>query len=134
MRHLDYGFPEESLQNAMAQRPDAIIVDAGSIDAGPHKLGAGVAIVSRKAAKIDLSRLMHAAHEAGIPMLIGSAGGSGARKHTDWTLDIIEEIAREMEWRARIAVIYADIPYDEIRRARGRAHRKDESERARADG
>ena len=83
------------------------------------KLGAGVAIVSRKAAKIDLSRLMHAAHGAGIPLLIGSAGGSGARKHIDWTLDIIEEIAREMNWKARIAVIYADIPYEDIRRARG---------------
>ncbi|MDD7446948.1 MAG: acyclic terpene utilization AtuA family protein [Clostridiales bacterium] len=116
---LGYGFPEKSLWDAMEQHPDAIIVDAGSTDAGPHKLGAGVAIVSRKAAKIDLSRLMHAAHGAGIPLLIGSAGGSGARKHTDWTLDIIEEIAREMNWKARIAVIYADIPYEDIRRARG---------------
>ena len=93
---LGYGFPEASLKRAMAQRPDAIIVDAGSTDAGPHKLGAGVAIVSRQAAKIDLARLMNAARAAGIPLLIGSAGGSGARKHTLWTMDIIEEIAREM--------------------------------------
>lgn len=102
----------------MKQAPDAIIVDAGSTDAGPHKLGAGVAIVSRQAAKIDLSRLMNASHKAGIPLLIGSAGGSGARKHTLWTLEIIEEIAREMKWRAKIAVIYADIPMDDIKKAR----------------
>lgn len=102
----------------MKEKPDAIIVDAGSTDAGPHKLGAGVAIVSRQAAKIDLTRLMNAAHGANIPLLIGSAGGSGARKHTLWTLDIIEEIAREMKWHARIAVIYADIPYEAIRKAR----------------
>ena len=115
---LGYGFPEASLQKAMAQRPDAIIVDAGSTDAGPHKLGAGVAIVSRRAAKIDLGRLMTAAREAGIPLLIGSAGGSGARKHTLWTLDIIKELAGEMGWRAKVAVIYADISTEEIRRAR----------------
>ena len=115
---LGYGFPEKSLALGMAEKPDAIIVDAGSTDAGPHKLGAGVAIVSRQAAKIDLTRLMHAAHEAGIPLLIGSAGGSGARKHTLWTLDIIEEIAREMDWHAKIAVIYADIPDEAVRQAR----------------
>ena len=115
---LGYGFPEASLDKAMKQAPDAIIVDAGSTDAGPHKLGAGVAIVSRQAAKIDLSRLMNASHKAGIPLLIGSAGGSGARKHTLWTLEIIEEIAREMKWRAKIAVIYADIPMNDIKKAR----------------
>ena len=48
---LGYGFPNESFQAALKQRPDAIVVDAGSTDAGPHKLGAGVAIVSRMAAK-----------------------------------------------------------------------------------
>ncbi len=111
---LGYGFPESSLALAMDEHPDAIIVDAGSTDAGPHKLGAGVAIVSREAAKIDLSRLMHAARSAHIPLLIGSAGGSGARKHTDWTYDIIAEVAREMGWSARIAVIYADIPKEDV--------------------
>lgn len=115
---LGYGFPEKSLALGMAEKPDAIIMDAGSTDAGPHKLGAGVTIVSRQAAKIDLTRLMHAAHDAGIPLLIGSAGGSGARKHTLWTLDIIEEIAREMAWHAKVAVIYADIPNEVVCQAR----------------
>lgn len=107
---LGYGFPEASLSRGMQAKPDAIIVDAGSTDAGPHKLGAGVAIVSRAAARKDLSRLMAAARGAGIPLLIGSAGGSGARKHTQWTLDIIAEIAREMGWAATVAVVWADIP------------------------
>ena len=51
---LGYGFPESSFLNGMAMNPDAIVVDAGSTDAGPHKLGAGVAIVSRRACKKDL--------------------------------------------------------------------------------
>lgn len=115
---LGYGFPEESLRKAMTCQPDAIIVDAGSTDAGPHKLGAGVAIVSRQATKIDLSRLMAAAREGSIPLIVGSSGGSGAEKHTRWTLEIVEEIAREMAWPAKIAVIFADISKEDIRRAR----------------
>lgn len=106
---LGYGFPEASLRRALAEGPDAIVVDAGSTDAGPHKLGAGTAIVSRMAAKKDLAALMQAARAHRIPLLIGSAGGSGARKHTEWTLDIIREIAAELHWPARIAVIWADV-------------------------
>ena len=64
---LGYGFPKESFALAMKERPDAIVVDAGSTDAGPHKLGAGVAIVSRMAAKKDLSLLMQGARELNIP-------------------------------------------------------------------
>ena len=46
---LGYGFPKESFVRGIEMKPDAIVVDAGSTDAGPHKLGAGVAIVSRMA-------------------------------------------------------------------------------------
>ncbi|MBR6029142.1 MAG: acyclic terpene utilization AtuA family protein [Clostridia bacterium] len=114
---LGYGFPLASLEAAMTQSPDAIVVDAGSTDAGPHKLGAGTAIVSRRAAKKDLSALMHSARSAGIPLLVGSSGGSGARKHTQWTLDIVREIAREMDWQPKLAVIWADIPDEAILQA-----------------
>lgn len=93
---LGYGFPKESFALAMKERPDAIVVDAGSTDAGPHKLGAGVAIVSRMAAKKDLSLLMQGARELNIPLVIGSAGGSGARVHTEWTLSIIRELCAEV--------------------------------------
>lgn len=111
---LGYGFPESSFRAAIAQRPDAIVVDAGSTDAGPHKLGAGTAIVSRMACKKDLKLLMEGARDLSIPLVIGSAGGSGAKKHVNWTLEIIEEIAREMNWRAKLAVIWADIPKEAI--------------------
>ncbi|MEA5145739.1 MAG: 3-methylaspartate ammonia-lyase, partial [Candidatus Limiplasma sp.] len=107
---LGYGFPEASFAAAMAHQPDYIVVDAGSTDAGPHKLGAGVAIVSRMAAKKDLSILLKGARDAGIPLIIGSAGGSGARVHTEWTLSIIDELLAEMLWHPKQAVIWADIP------------------------
>lgn len=111
---LGYGFPLDSYQNALAQQPHAIVVDAGSTDAGPHKLGAGQAIVSRMACKKDLERLMTGARDLAIPLLIGSAGGSGARQHVEWTYDIIREIAREMRWPVRIAIVWADISKETI--------------------
>ncbi|MDO5435531.1 MAG: acyclic terpene utilization AtuA family protein [Clostridia bacterium] len=114
---LGYGFPAASLKAALAEKPDAIVVDAGSTDAGPHKLGAGVAIVSRRAAKKDLTALMNGARELGIPLIIGSAGGAGARIHTEWTLEIIREIAKETAWTPKIGVIWADIPDEMILKA-----------------
>src|SRR3546814_14867218 len=38
---LGYGFPEASLEAAMARQPDMIGVDGGSVDPGPHYLGSG---------------------------------------------------------------------------------------------
>lgn len=113
---LGYGFPKDSFARAMAEKPDAIVVDAGSTDAGPHKLGAGVAIVSRMAAKKDLALLMQGARYLNIPLIIGSAGGSGARVHTEWTLSIIRELCAEMDWHPRTAVIWADIPNQTVLR------------------
>lgn len=115
---LGYGYPLESFEAGLRQKPDAIVVDAGSTDAGPHKLGAGVAIVSKQACKKDLTPMIKGGLELGIPVIIGSAGGSGAKVHVEWTLDIIKEIIDDLK-RAeqekqfkpiKIAVISADIP------------------------
>jgi len=106
---LGYGFPLASFEAAMREKPDFIVVDAGSTDAGPHKLGAGVGIVSRRATKKDLGILLYGARELGIPLIVGSAGGSGARTHTEWTMDIVREILGEMVWNPKVAVIWADI-------------------------
>jgi len=111
---LGYGFPVASFEQGMRDNPDAIIVDAGSTDAGPHKLGAGVAIVSRQACKKDLQRLVRASLGNRIPLIIGSAGGSGAKKHTEWTMDIINEILEEDQLSAKIKVIWADIPNERV--------------------
>ncbi|MBB6217596.1 hypothetical protein HNQ80_003719 [Anaerosolibacter carboniphilus] len=112
---LGYGFPPESFANAMKDQPDAIVVDAGSTDAGPHKLGANAAIVSRQACKKDLEYIITAGFEHNIPVIIGSAGGSGARAHVEWTLSIIDEIIAERELSPqKQAVIWSDIPKDVI--------------------
>lgn len=112
---LGYGFPKASFQKGLEQRPDAIVVDAGSTDAGPHKLGAGTAIVSKQACKKDLELMITAGADAGIPVIIGSAGGSGARIHVEWTQSIVMEIVKEHQLSGlNIAVIWADIPHEAV--------------------
>ena len=107
---LGYGYPKSSFMNGMNQKPDAIVVDAGSTDGGPHKLGAGVAIVSRRACKKDLEIMITEGAEAKIPVIIGSAGGSGGRGHVEWTYDIIQEIVREHDLQhLKVVIIWGDI-------------------------
>jgi hypothetical protein len=63
------------------------------------------------AAKKDLLRIIKGGVSLGIPVIIGSAGGSGGRVHVEWTLNIIEEIFREEALPAmKTAIIWADIP------------------------
>ena len=115
---LGYGFPIESFMRGMEYKPDAIVVDAGSTDAGPHKLGSGVAIVSRDAYKKDLLPILTESAKANIPVIIGSAGGAGARVHVEWSLSVIQEIVAEHNLAHRkTAVIWADIPKEAIHNA-----------------
>jgi hypothetical protein len=113
---LGYGFPTSSFERGLEMKPDAIIVDAGSTDAGPHKLGANVAIVSKRACKQDLSRIILGSKKLNIPFIVGSSGGSGAISHINWTLDIIDEIIKENNlYDMKQAVVYADINKDLIK-------------------
>ncbi|MDX1781271.1 MAG: acyclic terpene utilization AtuA family protein [Thalassovita sp.] len=111
---LGYGFPESSFAAAMERDPDVIAVDAGSSDPGPYYLGAGVSFTDRTAVKRDLRIMLTAARARGIPVLVGTGGGAGARPHLDWTVDIVREIAREEGLTGRLAVIPSDIGKDSL--------------------
>lgn len=111
---LGYGFPKESFLRGIAREPDAIVVDAGSTDAGPHKLGAGCSIVSRMAMYQDLQMFVEHGVTRGIPVVIGSAGGAGADVHVQWTLEILEQVLANAGLRAKIAVVKADIPHEAV--------------------
>jgi len=111
---LGYGFPKESFINGINKKPDVIAVDAGSTDAGPHKLGAGVGIVSKRAVKKDLDLILTAGYELNIPVIIGSSGGAGAKPHVDWTMNIIREIVEEKQLKFKTAIIYSDVSKDYV--------------------
>lgn len=114
---LGYGFPEASLEAAVAARPDIFVVDAGSIDPGPYYLGSGASFTNPVMVHRDLSLLLPKALDLGVPLIIGSAGGSGARPHLDRTLDIVRRIAQEQGLRFRMAIIPSDISPEVVRDA-----------------
>lgn len=52
---------------------------------------------------------------AGIPVVIGSAGGSGGRVHVEWTWSIIREILQENGYEdKKVAVVWGDIPKEVV--------------------
>lgn len=105
---LGYGFPVESFEAGMSKHPHLIAADAGSTDPGPYYLGAGKSFTNRTAVKRDLTIMIKAGLNAKIPIIIGSAGGSGAKPHLDWCTDIVLEIARDNNLHFKLALISAD--------------------------
>ncbi len=114
---LGYGFPEASLEAAVAAAPDIFVVDGGSIDPGPYYLGSGESFTNPVMVHRDLSLLLPRSLSLGIPLIIGTAGGSGARPHLDRTVDLIRRIADEHGLRFRMAVIPSDFSHESVRLA-----------------
>lgn len=122
---LGYGFGLDALARGMTMKPDVIAVDAGSTDPGPHYLGSGEPLVSRFSMEKELTLLIQAAHDAGIPLIVGSAGGSGSKAHVDWAVDIARAVIRKLGLQKNLAWIYSDIPRDRVKQAIRRGDVKD---------
>ena len=114
---LGYGFPMASFEEGMKRRPHLIAVDAGSSDPGPYYLGAGVSFTDRGSVKRDLSIMLGAAVEHDIPVVVGTAGGSGADAHLTWCFEIVKEIARERGLHFPLALIRAEVPRETVKQA-----------------
>lgn len=102
---LGLGFDRAALANGVATKPDLIAIDGGSTDSGPHYLGTGTSKYARGSVKAEWADIMAARAEAGVPLVIGTAGTSGADDAVDWLLDITREIAAETGERLKIAVL-----------------------------
>jgi hypothetical protein len=111
---LGYGFPMESFIEGMKRDPHVIGVDAGSTDPGPYYLGAGVSFTDSNAVKRDLDIILPAAIDKHIPLIIGTAGGSGGKPHLEWNLNIIREIAEERRLKFKMAIIHAEIDKNQV--------------------
>ena len=107
---LGYGFPEASFIEGMKRKPHVIAVDAGSTDPGPYYLGAGTSFTDRAGVKRDMEYMIKAGIENNIPVIVGSAGGSGADSHLDWNVDIVQEIACEQGLTFKLGIISSQIP------------------------
>lgn len=99
------GIHEQAYKKALTFDPDAIAVDAGSLDPGPYYLGAGLPHVPRYKMKEDCRIMMEGLLTKKTPMIMGSAGGSGGRKHIKWHLEIMDEVAKEMGRTFKVAIV-----------------------------
>lgn len=114
---LGYGFPEASFNAGLDRKPQVIAVDAGSSDPGPYYLGSGKSFTDRAFVKRDLRFMLLGGIKLGVPVIVGSAGGSGAEPHLEWCRDIILEIAKEENLSFTMAVIPSDVSKETVRQA-----------------
>lgn len=121
---LGLGYDRDALALGVANKPDLIAIDGGSTDSGPSYLGRGVSKYARASTKLEWGGMMDAAHAAGVPLVIGTAGTCGAGTAVDWLLDITREILAERGRSAKIAVLKSDQPAARIAQAMadGRLH------------
>ncbi len=111
---LGLGFDRKALARGVAMRPDIIAIDGGSTDSGPFSLGAGQSKYSRAASKAEWRDLMLARAEAGVPLVIGTAGTCGADTTVDWMYEITCELAAELGQSLRVARLYSGQPQGRI--------------------
>ena len=105
---LGYGFPEESFRRGVEMRPDLIACDGGSTDPGPYYLGSGTPFTNETAVERDLRLMLDAAMALKIPLVIGTAGGSGADVHVAREVGIVRRLAKEKGYSFKMAVISAE--------------------------
>lgn len=125
---LGYGIPEKSLNNAISEYDiDVIASDAGSIDPGPNYLGLGKPFTDYEMVKRDVNLLLETRNELGVPLLIGTSGGSGAAPHLQWLDEIVRETLHEKGISATIARIFTDVEPKYLK------HKRDNGEISRLD-
>jgi Domain of unknown function (DUF4387)/Acyclic terpene utilisation family protein AtuA len=107
---LGYGYPKESLDRALKGRIDAIISDAGSMDAGPYYLGTGTEYFERDAVKVDYRHMVEAGNRLGVPVILGSCGMAGGDRNLAYMIDVAKEVFAELGIvNAKVAVIGAEL-------------------------
>ncbi len=111
---LGLGFDADALARAVGMAPDIIAVDGGSTDSGPAYLGTGTSKYSRAATKAEWRALMLARAEAGVPLVVGTAGTCGTDSTVDWMHEITAELAEELGQKVKVARLYSSQPVVEV--------------------
>lgn len=111
---LGLGYDRAALARGVAAKPDLIAIDGGSTDSGPHYLGTGTSKYSRNSIKSEWRELMEARAEAGVPLVIGTAGTCGADDAVDWLVEITREIVAETGDAVKVAVLKSGQDQDKM--------------------
>lgn len=111
---LGLGFDHAALMRGVVMKPDIIAIDGGSTDSGPFSLGAGESKYARAATKGEWRLLMQARAEAGVPLVLGTAGTCGTDATVDWMFAITQELAVELGQKVKVARLYSSQPNGRI--------------------
>lgn len=107
---LGYGYDADQFWYGITKyKPAAIIVDSGSTDGGPYKLGMGKMTCGRGSYIRDLEPILSACFHFKIKVLIGSVGGDGSDKHVSEMLELVSQIATSNGYTFKIATINAGL-------------------------
>jgi hypothetical protein len=113
---LGYGYKVEHFWYGIEKfKPRAIIVDSGSTDGGPYKLGLNKMTCGKGSYIRDLTPILEACFHRKIQVLIGSVGGDGSTKHVAEMLEIVNEIALSNSFTFKVATIDAGIDREMVK-------------------
>lgn len=94
--HLGFAPTKEaSFYIAADTKPDYYCADSGSDDIGASALGSDQSVSMYKWQKHDLELMLLKSREQNVPMIIGSAGDTGANSRVDMYVEIIKDLAKE---------------------------------------
>lgn len=114
----------ESFRLGVAERPDCIAADSGSDDVGPIPLGTDTSTSPLAWQTQDLEHMLLASRELGVPMIIGSAGDTGADSRVDLYVRLIRELAaRHRLPKFRLGWFYSGVDKERVRAAMRRGER-----------
>src|SRR5690625_3327663 len=101
---------EESFYIGVATKPDYYCADSGSDDIGASALGADRSVSMYKWQKHDLELMLLASRKQNVPMIIGSAGDTGANSRVDMYVQIIKDLAIEHQLPPfKIGYFYSEV-------------------------
>ncbi len=97
--------------------PDFIVADSGSDDIGPVLLGSDTSCSPLDSQTQDLEQMLLASRSVGVPMIIGSAGDTGANSRVDLYVGIIKDLAAKHKLSGfRLGYFYSEVEKDSLRK------------------
>ena len=106
----------ESFELGVQAHPDYIAADSGSDDVGPVPLGSDTSTSPQAWQRQDLEHMLLASRKLGVPMVIGSAGDTGANSRVDLYVSIIKELAQQHGLKKfKLGYFYSEVSKDYLR-------------------
>jgi hypothetical protein len=106
----------ESFELGVLAHPDYIAADSGSDDVGPVPLGSDTSTSPQAWQRQDLEHMLLASRKLGVPMIIGSAGDTGANSRVDLYVSIIKELALKHGLKKfKLGYFYSEVSKDYLR-------------------